>query len=324
MPETTTDVNQAAVRLNSGRPVAFPTETVYGLGADACNDDAVSQVFTLKGRPACHPMIIHLLDPGQLDYWAEEVPAAARKIAGELMPGPLTLVLRRRGGRGDAASGGHPTVALRVPEHPLARQLLGKVKSKALVAPSANRFGRPSPTEAGHVADDFKDTDLLILDGGKTTLGIESTVVGLTEPGSPEMLRPGAYTLDQIEDGFGACILSGSGGGVAAPGNLDSHYSPKQRLVVLGKDDFMNCVASMPQERVAAMGFNKPDGIEDGLWQKMSEDFRSAELNLYRQLRLLEKTDATVIAVNQVPLKTDWHAVADRLRRAAGIPSNSK
>lgn len=323
MPETTTDVNQAADRLNAGRPVAFPTETVYGLGADACNDGAVSQVFSLKGRPTGHPMIIHLLEPSQMADWAEDVPASARRLADELMPGPLTLVLRRRGGRGDAASGGHPTVALRVPEHPIARQLLGKVKSKALVAPSANRFGRPSPTEAGHVADDFADADLLILDGGRTTLGIESTVVGLTEPKSPQLLRAGAYTLNRIEDGLGVAILSGEPG-IAAPGNLDSHYSPKQRLVVLGKDDFMNCVASMPQERVAAMGFKKPGGIEDGLWQQMSSDHRLAEKNLYRQLRLLEKTKATVIAVNKVPLKTDWHAVADRLMRATGIPSGSE
>lgn len=323
MPETTTDVNQAADRLNAGRPVAFPTETVYGLGADACKDGAVSQVFSLKGRPAGHPMIIHLLDPGQLDDWAADVPASARNIAGKLMPGPLTLVLNRREGRGKVASGGHPTVALRVPEHPLARQLLGKVESRALVAPSANRFGRPSPTEAGHVADDFADADLLILDGGKTTLGIESTVVGLTDPAKPQLLRPGAVTADEIEGLLGTAV-STERSGVAAPGNLDRHYSPKQRLVVLDEKEFSNCVSSMPEERVAAMGFKKPEGLDEGLWQQMSKNPQSAEKNLYSQLRLLEKTKATLIAVSMVPPSDSWHAIADRLRRATGIPSDSE
>ena len=315
MPETTKDVALAAGALRSGRLVAFPTETVYGLGANARDEAAVRGVFEIKRRPADHPLIVHLPHPSDMGRWAREVPEEAEALAGAFMPGPLTLVLKRAEGVGEAASGGRPTVALRVPAGETALALL-EAAGTELVAPSANGFGRPSPTRASHVAADFAGSDLLILDGGPTAIGIESTVVDLSDPGNPAILRPGALARDEIERALGRPVAVG-GTGVAAPGTLASHYSPRQRLVVLDEEGFDGCVADHPEETVGALGFSRPGGLSAERWRRMDGDPTAAAKKLYDDLRFLESTDATLIAACRVPDGGGWEAVADRLRRAA-------
>ena len=315
MPEITTDVARAANALKNGSLVAFPTETVYGLGAIADVDEDARKIYAMKGRPSDHPMIVHLADASQMDQWAKEVPEQAGRLAEKFMPGPLTVVLNRKEGKGEVASGGHPTIALRVPVHKLAAKLLNQVGA-ALVAPSANVFGRPSPTRADHVVDEFANACLLVLDGGPTTLGIESTVVDLTDPARPAILRLGAISPEEVEQCLGIAVSVGTTSS-AAPGSLPSHYSPRQRLVVLGKDEYEDCVRLHDPNKVAALGFTRPVNLEDGMWVQMSIHPKVVEQRLYDDLRSLEQTDATVIVVNEVPLNSPWLAVADRLNRAA-------
>ena len=314
-PEITTDVAKAANALKNGCLVAFPTETVYGLGAIADVDEDVRKIYAMKDRPSDHPMIVHLADASQMGQWAKEIPEQAERLAEEFMPGPLTMVLNRKKGKGEVASGGHPTIALRVPAHELAAKLLNQVGA-ALVAPSANVFGRPSPTKADHVVDEFANSSLLVLDGGPTTLGIESTIVDLTDPDRPAILRFGAISPEEVEQCLGISVASGNTNR-PAPGSMPSHYSPRQRLVVLGKDEYKSCVRLHDRNKVAALGFTRPAGLDDGMWVQMSNHPKVVEQRLYDDLRKLEQTDATVIVVNEVPLNPPWLAVADRLNKAA-------
>ena len=295
--------------------MAFPIETVYGLGIIADVDEDVRKIYVMKGRPTDHPIIVHLADASQMGQWAEEIPEQADRLAEEFMPGPLTVVLNKKEGKGVVASGGHPTIALRVPAHELAAKLLNQV-GEALVAPSANVFGRPSPTKADHVVDEFANASLLVLDGGPTTLGIESTVVDLTDPAQPEILRLGAISPEEVEQCLGIAVSVGKNSS-AAPGSMPSHYSPRQRLVVLGKDEYEACVRLHDHNKVAALGFTRPVNLEDGMWVQMSNHPKVVEQRLYDDLRTLEQTDATVIVVNEVPQSMSWLAVADRLNRAA-------
>ena len=315
MPTLTTSVSQAAAALNNGKLVAFPTETVYGLGGVAHNDTAIRKVFHLKGRPADHPLIIHLASLTMLDQWAINVPELVERIAGQLMPGPLTLVLERKPSVGEIAAGGHKTIAIRVPAHPMAQALLAEVGT-ALVAPSANQFGRPSPTDTHHVAEDFATTDLLILDGGPTDIGIESTILDLTNPERPCIRRLGAMTPTELAKALGTRVWTGFSD-IAVPGNLTNHYSPKQKLLVLEDDEFVNCKIDRPETIVAALGFFKPKGIADDLWIQMGRSPAHAARHLFADIRKLEKTPATLIVVNAVPGVEEWSAITDRLRRAA-------
>ena len=191
------DIERAVAVLRSGGLVAFPTETVYGLGADASNAEAVAKIFAVKGRPASHPLIVHLADAAQVANWAREVSEPARKLARKFWPGPLTLILRRAQGVSDTVTGGQDTVALRVPSHPVALQLLGRFGG-GVAAPSANRFGRVSATTAAHVRHEFGEAIDCVLDGGETDVGIESTIVDLSGA-APALLRPGWIGLAELE-----------------------------------------------------------------------------------------------------------------------------
>jgi L-threonylcarbamoyladenylate synthase len=231
----------AAAALAAGDLVAFPTETVYGLGADATNADAVAKIFSAKGRPPDHPLIVHIAKDAKLDDYASEVPQAARKLAAEFWPGPLTLILKKSVRIPDVVTGGQDTVGLRCPSHPLAQKLLSefaRTGSGAVAAPSANRFGHVSPTTAQHVRDEFGDAigtgagKILLLDGGACEVGIESTILdlsGTTNAGRPVLLRPGAITREQIAEVIGARPLSREQAGNKSPrasGTLDAHYAP--------------------------------------------------------------------------------------------------
>ena len=315
MTSLTTDIALAAKALQKGGVVAFPTETVYGLGACAGNDNAVKKIFALKGRPADHPLIVHVQGAEDFANWAEPVPRQALTLASSFMPGPLTLIMRRRRGVGELASGGHASIALRIPALEQARRLIG-LAGGALVAPSANRFGRPSSTEAAHVVADFAGTDLLVLDGGATSIGIESTIIDLRDPGKPALARPGAVSLDRIRNALHTDVAATSD--VAAPGSLGSHYSPRQNVLVLTGDGFCGCVANHPNETVAAMGFEQPQDLDGTRWRRISREPQKAAKDFYRALRELELTDATLIVIEQPPATTDWMALSDRASRAAG------
>lgn len=252
-------IDDAVAHLRAGRLVAFPTETVYGLGADAADPDAVARLYSVKGRPTGHPVIVHVATAEQLDTVAADVPDWARALVARHWPGPLTLVVRRRPGAVcDAVTGGRDTVGVRVPDHPVATALLTRFAG-GVAAPSANRFGRVSPTTAEHVRSDLGDDVAAVLDGGACAVGVESTIVDATGP-APVVLRLGAVTAEQIEAATGLTPTDSLHGAVAAPGTLASHYAPDATVEIV--------TATELSERVGAhlragrrIGVLAPDGI---------------------------------------------------------------
>jgi L-threonylcarbamoyladenylate synthase len=302
-------VIDAAVRvLRRGGLVAFPTETVYGLGADATNVAAVERIFAVKGRPHGHPLIVHLGAGTSLDEWAVDVPDAARALAAAFWPGPLTLLLRRHPRIPDVITGGRPTVGLRVPAHPVALDLLGAFGG-GVAAPSANRFGRVSPTTAEHVQSDLGDAVDLILDGGPTTVGVESTIVDCTtnDGSSVSILRHGAVTADAVREVVGGPVMEIDTGESRAPGMLASHYAP-HATVVLAPD------RSAADERAADE--RRAGRAVDVLAPDVSiEDYAR---NLYAWLREADACALDVLVVVPPPDTGLGAAVNERLRKAAG------
>jgi L-threonylcarbamoyladenylate synthase len=309
----------AARALAKGELVGFPTETVYGLGADAANADAVRRVFAAKGRPADHPLIVHLAAAGQIDRWAIDVPAPARALAARFWPGPLTLVLTRAPGVPDGVTGGQASVGLRVPSHPVAQRLLVAFGG-GVAAPSANRFGRVSPTTAEHVAAELGDSVALILDGGACEVGIESTIVDFTSAGGRAVvLRPGGIPASRLAQVLGYAPLAPARNAPRASGTLASHYAPATRTVVVPAADLDATVtdagargrvgvltlaphefAREPDARLA--GGTRPDAYARAL---------------YRALRTLDAAGLDLIVVEAPPAGDAWLAVNDRLRRAS-------
>lgn len=311
------DIVAAARILRAGGVVAFPTETVYGLGADAANVAAVRRVFAIKGRPADHPLIVHLASADWLDDWARQIPEAARQLARVFWPGPLTLVLPRRPRVSDAVTGGQDSVALRVPAHPLALRLISA--AGALVAPSANRFGRVSPTTAQHVRDELGDAVDLILDGGPCAVGVESTVLSLlADP--PTLLRPGGIAPEAIEGVLGRPVAR-RGGGVRVSGTLPAHYAPATRLELLPAGaipERAEALAGLGM-RLAVLGLGEaagplPAGVRRLALPAQAEAY--ARL-LYASLRELDAAGCDLILVEAPPATSEWLAVQDRLSRAA-------
>jgi len=310
-------IEQAAGILRAGGVVAFPTETVYGLGADARNEAAVRRVFAIKGRPAQHPLIVHLATADWLDDWARVVPEDARRLARAFWPGPLTLVLPRAAHVLDAVTGGQDSVALRVPDHPLALALIRA--AGALVAPSANRFGRVSPTTAAHVRAELGEAVDLILDGGPCRVGVESTVLSLIDD-TPTLLRPGAVTPAQIAAVLGRPVAL-RGGGVRAPGTLPAHYAPTTPLELLPPSAVPARAAALLEQglRVAVLGWGEtgrhlPAGVHCLALPDQARDYAR---RLYAALRELDAAGGDVILVEAPPATAEWLAVRDRLTRAA-------
>lgn len=307
---------QAACELRAGRLVAFPTETVYGLGADATNGRAVALIFEAKGRPRFNPLIVHVIDLAAAERIACFTPKV-RRLAAAFWPGPLTLVLPRREGTGlsDLVTAGLATVAVRVPAHPVARALL-RAAGVPVAAPSANLSGHVSPTTAGHVAADLGSTPAIILDGGPTTHGLESTVLDATGD-RLVVLRPGATTREAIEGGLGEAVDSGpddvgepEGELPSSPGQLASHYAPRARL---------RLHANAPEAGEVLLAFGpEPAGVE-GRCVNLSPagDLVEAAANLFAALRRLDATGAETIAVMPIPGHGLGEAINDRLRRAA-------
>jgi len=293
VPASPEAIERAAQLLRAGELVAFPTETVYGLGANAMSERSVAAIFSAKGRPRFNPLIVHVPGLAAAEALAE-FDARARRIAAQFWPGPLTLVLRRRSDSGLSllASAGLDTVAIRAPAHPVAQALL-RVSERPVAAPSANRSGRVSPTEAAHVAEELGEQVALILDGGPTPVGLESTVLDLSDE-TPALLRPGAVTLEHLTELLGL-IAAPASGRPKAPGMLASHYAP-----------------ALPVRLAATQA--RPG---EALWLSCSGDLAEAAANLFAMLRRLDRPSFTGIAVMPIPEHGLGRAINDRLRHAA-------
>jgi len=315
-------VHRAAELLRAGELVAFPTETVYGLGADAGNARAVGKLFAVKGRPAAHPVIVHLHDAAQLPRWARELPSGAQKLADAFWPGPLTLILPRTSLASDSVTGGQDSVGLRVPAHPVAQMLLAAFAAlggRGIAAPSANRFGRISPTTAEHVTADLGDAVSLILDGGACDVGIESTIVAFSGD-EATLLRPGAIDNDALVRVLGYPLTAATGAAPRASGTLPSHYAPRTPLYVVTALALPLEIRQRVKrgERVAVLAVTvpRPAGF-DGAWILASHDAAGYAQALYAHLRTLDASGAAAILVEQVAGSMAWIAVRDRLERAA-------
>jgi L-threonylcarbamoyladenylate synthase len=310
-------IAKAVELLRAGRLVAFPTETVYGLGADASQPDAVRKIFRAKGRPADHPVIVHLSAAGQLDSWAREIPEAGRRLADRFWPGPLTLILKRAVHVADVVTGGQDTVGLRVPSHPLAQQLLAAFAG-GVAAPSANRFGRVSATTADHVRRELGDAVEFILDGGACPIGIESTIIDLSS-GAPVLLRPGRITQQEIESLLHVSVARGGSGAPRAPGTLEAHYAPRLplRLVSAAKLDAVIREESVRGPVAVLARHPRPAHSASTLWMHAPLDAVEYARLLYAGLRQIDESGCAVIVVEAPPETPDWFAVRDRLMRAA-------
>ena len=302
------EVRRAAEILRRGGLVAFPTETVYGLGADAANAKAVARLYAVKGRPADHPVIVHFASAEQAFAWAREVPEAARQLAARFWPGPLTLILKRSKLAQDFVTGGQDSVGLRVPSHPVAQELLKEFK-KGIAAPSANRFGLVSPTTAAHVREDLGDEVDLVLEGGPSDVGIESTIVDLSGPGAV-LLRPGGISEEQL----GITLRTAAADSPRHSGGLERHYAPRTpaRLVPAHA---LDKVISSTANRIAVLAFSRPDERVD-YWLRMPRDPAAYAQRLYAALRELDSAGCEAILVEAPPQAAEWAAVLDRLRRA--------
>jgi L-threonylcarbamoyladenylate synthase len=310
-PATPGAISRAAALLCEGRLVAFPTETVYGLGADATNEQAVAEIFAAKGRPRFNPLIVHVRGLAEAEALAI-FDDRARRVIAKFWPGPLTLVLPRRSGSGLSllASAGLDTVAIRAPAHNVAQALLRET-GRPIAAPSANRSGRVSPTEAAHVANELGDRVSLILDGGRTPVGLESTVLDLSDE-TPGLLRPGGVTLEQLTQLVGP-IAAPAAASPKSPGMLPSHYAPSLPLR-------LEAARACPGEALLAFGPGSPPGFAKVLWLSRSGDLAEAAANLFAMLRRLDRPPFTGIAVMPIPEHGLGRAINDRLRRAAARP----
>jgi L-threonylcarbamoyladenylate synthase len=313
------DVARAAALLRAGELVAFPTETVYGLGADASNPRAIAKIFAAKGRPADHPLIVHLPDASHLERWAVDIPETARKLAAAFWPGPLTLILKRHPSVLDAITGGQDTVGLRVPNHPLALQLLREFDG-GVAAPSANRFGHVSPTTAAHVREELGDAVTMILDGGPCAVGIESTILDLSS-GEPRILRPGMLDAEAIGAVLGrAPAFGGEQNAPRVSGSLEAHYAPGTPLRLVAAADLATTAAQAlaAGRRIAVLAPEAPVHVHQKMvWVAASADAAQFAHELYARLRELDALGCDLILVAEPPATGDWRAIADRLRRAA-------
>lgn len=320
---TPAEIDAAARALEAGLLVGVPTETVYGLGADAENPAAVAAIYAAKGRPQDHPVIVHIAPDADLDHWAADVPPEARALAQAFWPGPLTMILKRAAGIPDCVSGGQDTVGIRCPSHPVAVRLLQAFKGGkgGIAAPSANKFGHVSPTTAQHVRDEFGADPRIaaVLDGGQSAVGIESTIVDLSRLAThgPVLLRPGHVSADAIAAVIGRQPARPDAAAPRASGTLESHYAPRTPVALLdgaaiaatltklqaaGRSAALIHLSDVPPARAAVQLPATPEGYAHAL---------------YAALRTMDGARADVILVETPPQDSAWLGVNDRLRRAA-------
>jgi len=318
-------IRRAAEAIEAGNLVVFPTETVYGLGADALNPDAVRKIFKAKGRPVDNPLIVHIAGDDQLSLLTPQFPQVARALADRFWPGPLTLVLPRLPRVPDETTGGLNTVAVRIPDHPVARALL-VASQRAIAAPSANRSGRPSPTRAEHVIDDLGEHVAVLLDAGACPIGLESTVVDVSE-GRPVLLRPGGISHEALEAVVGEVLIPAQEATALphrSPGTRYRHYAPRARLVLAAPGE-MGQVAHQWQrsgERVGTISRRPPHlDVVAAVVASSIEEYASG---LFAALRELDAAGCTVIVAEAVEEEGLGRAVMDRLRRAASGSTESQ
>lgn len=315
-------IARAARVLAAGGLVAFPTETVYGLGADAGSDAAVAGIFAAKGRPSDHPLIVHVPEAAAAPRFAAGVPPVAQRLMQAFWPGPLTLILPRRPDRGRAAAGGQDSIGLRCPAHPVAHALLlaaAALGVEGVAAPSANRFGRVSPTTAGHVASEF-DNALLVLDGGATPVGIESAIVDCTR-GVPVLLRPGTLTRAQIEAACGERLWLPNelpGAAPRASGTLEAHYAPRAKVRLMDGKSLQAALDVLGRDAAAiAVYARSPLRTRTPHYRRMPDDAVETARQLFAVLRDFDEAGAKLIWVETPPDAPEWDGVRDRLQRAA-------
>jgi L-threonylcarbamoyladenylate synthase len=315
------EIERAAQLLRAGALVAFPTETVYGLGADARNAEAVRRIFAIKERPTDHPLIVHLAGADLLPRWAREISVGAEALAEAFWPGPLTLILPRASTVEDVVTGGQDSVGLRVPAHPIAHALLTRLLElggDGIAAPSANRFGRISATNARHVAAEFGNAIALVLDGGSSRHGLESTIVDLTR-GDPVLLRPGAITAEALRRVLGSAPQVASSNSPRASGTMASHYAPGTAARLLAPDELVRALSTMSQAgagiAILARSVAMPMAFA-GAWIAAPESSTAYARDLYANLRTLDARGVDEIWIEAPPDGPDWVAVNDRLRRA--------
>ena len=330
------EIARAAEVLLQGGLVGFPTETVYGLGADAENPLAVERIYQAKGRPSNHPVIVHVTPEADLSYWVQTVPPEAQALIDAFWPGPLTLILKRARHISDAVSGGQESIGIRCPSHPVAQALIrgfaaGKVSGQGgVAAPSANKFGQVSPTQAAHVRSEFPELVALgmpVLDGGSSEVGIESTIVDLSRLDQglgPVLLRPGHITAKEIEEVLQQSVGQADAHAPRVSGALKSHYAPHTPLRLAGVDDLFE-IARNPQiaagQRIALVSYSHAHAPEDKHpqveWIAMPASYAAYGQALYATLRALDQAGYCRLVWEAVPDSPDWLGVKDRLTRAA-------
>ena len=318
------EIERAVVALRSGGLIALPTETVYGLGADASNDDAVRRVFEVKGRPSDHPLIVHLADGAQLEQWAASVSSTAQLLADAFWPGPLTLLVERSSSVSPVVTGGRPTVGIRVPDHPVALELL-RTFGGGVAAPSANRFGRVSPTTAAHVIADLGDDVDVVLDGGPCRVGVESTIVDLTGE-MPLVLRAGGVPVDRLEEVLGHSVevqvsAEPSNAGARAPGMLEAHYAPNAKVVLTTERELVDVLIEVLRSATGPVGLlaesslvGLPEDIVELEPAGTADEYAAV---LYSRLRQADRLGLAVLVCVPPPAVGVGLAINDRLRRAA-------
>lgn len=332
--DITASIEQAAQRLFEGGLVAFPTETVYGLGADAEDPAAIARIYEVKGRPSNHPVIVHIAPGAELDYWAQRIPPAAHALARAFWPGPLTMILPRATGIHPAVSGGQSSIGLRCPSHPVAQALLQRFAELkggqgGVAGPSANKFGHVSPTLASHVRAEFPDLgedELLVLEGGPSHVGIESTIVDLSrfdEGQGPVLLRPGHISAEQLATVLGVMPARPDAGAPRVSGSLKAHYAPRTPLMIVERAGLPGALRQAQErgERVAVAAFAPLDMSGEAesqvQWHGCSRDPVEYAQRLYGMLRDLDKGGYDRIILEKPPTTSPWQAVNDRLGRAA-------
>src|ERR1700691_3643647 len=306
---TQTEIETAVEALRAGELVVFPTETVYGVGANASNPAAVRKIFEVKGRPPNHPVIVHLDDPRYLHRWVSSLPPVAEQLAAKFWPGPLTLILPKADNVNEIVTGGQDSIGIRVPSHPMAQQLLNAFGG-GIAAPSANRYGRLSPTKPEHVRDELGDAVKVILDGGDSPIGLESTIVSCLD-NQARLLRPGFITRSQLEQVVGPMAV---GGPVPrAPGDRALHYAPSTPLEIVARD-----------EKVAVLAMRPPLHTQRHMtWINAGKKPDTYAHNLYNHLRTLDRVGCVKIFVQSLPQDERWAAILDRLQRASGMGDDS-
>jgi L-threonylcarbamoyladenylate synthase len=320
-------VERAAQRLRDGGLVGLPTETVYGLAADAENATAVRRIFEAKGRPADHPLIVHVgpdAPRAAIDAFVRDVPVFAERLMAAFWPGPLTLILPRRADVAAVAAGGQDSVGLRCPSHPVAQAVLRAAHAigvRGVAAPSANRFGRVSPTTAAHVAEEFADLDdqdLLIIDGGACPVGIESTIVDCTR-GHPVLLRPGVLTTAQLEAAAGELLRARDDAAPRASGTLESHYAPRAKVRLMDAKQLRAAfqVLGDDAKHIALYARTPIEAARGTPKRRMPDNAAAAAQELFAVLRELDATGVRLIWVETPPDGPEWDGVRDRLGRAA-------